>query len=373
MDGSGRTGWMAHAGGACRLIKSQQFAPRQSELGSKILQSTRGTLVCAQSLSLIVHPVYPDQLQILEALMTEESFDSSMQLWHDSVELPEDENALQKESYRYLAMLPDLRKQIKRELEALQSGFLPPTFHVPFRKAQTIATNFQPIYEALLSELDDRIVRKFSDHESCSFVKHPKALRMLQFVFPAMITQLLLHSWISFYDSSAMSVVSVAAQRICNYIPLGMQFRPLGSSHLTMALRMAYIGVSSPTQKVWIRDQINVIHRDVQGNCAHMITFRELDWWADTISLKCLSPTSLPWSLVASEYRKGNLPLFRDWRVKKELEESITPRSSNSHGESSDSSGHSATDDIEQTNQARGKPRSTFTDQPIQIKYAKLC
>ena len=255
-------------------------------------------------------------LQMLEALMTEQAFDSNSQLWHDSVNMATDETPLQRETYRFLAMLPSLRNKAKKALTDLQSGVVPPDFNATFQEIQATAYNSRPVYEAMLDELDTRIEKTATeavDGSATAFNKDPEALRTLKFTFPAMVTEVLLHSWLSFYDQSSAQHVKEICQKICGYIPLGMQFRPLGSAHLTFALRIAYIGITSPIQREWIRDQIMTIHKDIQGPRAHHVTFKELDWWADTISLKCLSPTTMPWAHLSQDSLENSPPALKIW------------------------------------------------------------
>ena len=258
--------------------------------------------------------------QVIEALMTEECFDSSHQLWHDCVELSRDQSTLHKETFRYLAMIPGLRKKAKLALSEGRDSH-PTIWETTFLEIQVVAQNYQPIYETMLEQLEARIILTTSgtnDRKIPSFSDDETALRILRFVFPACMTQLLLHAWLSFYDPLAQTKMKQAAQCVCGYVPLGMLFRPLGAAFMTFPLRMAYIGVTSDAQRAWVKDQVNTIHQDIQGPRAHLVTFKELDWWADTISLKCLSPTGMPWTIAARDPVNCKPEAMKTWAEARE-------------------------------------------------------
>lgn len=253
--------------------------------------------------------------------MTEESFDPSSRLWHQCVEIPSYQSEVQKETYRYLATMPSLRKKTMRALLEWRTCTSTLYWHESYLELQTVAQDYQPVYEAMLEELENQILASTSRENSTdtrSFQKDAKVLKTLKYCFPAIITQLLLHAWLSFFDPAATANMKQAAQRICGYVPLGMQFRPLGSAHMTMPLRVAYIGVTSDVQRAWVKDQVNTIHQDIQGPRAHLVTLKELDWWADTISLKCLSATTMPWAVVARDPANSRPEAIRQWAEARE-------------------------------------------------------
>ena len=158
------------------------------------------------------------------------------------------------------------------------------------------AVAHQPVLDGLLEEFDTRLRASNSCPDPiAAFHQDLDNLTALRHAFPAMVTHILLHTWLSIRDAAAFSTVRTLSQRICSYIPLAMSFRPLGSTHLVIPLHCAYIGMSAPAQKIWLRDQINLIHTDLQGPRAAYVPLATMDWWADTLSLRFLSPVTAPW------------------------------------------------------------------------------